>query len=163
MASARVAAQSMNQYMSREQLLQFGATITHLAGKGNYTYIYFLDAPRQLSAKNLACFAVDLPQFVRIHKSYLINPDHVAGYQSSDTDCRKVALQVANEWLPVSKRNSKAVACLFKPKNPAKELRGEWYSVLPPEKASARYTIVSQRVQAALLNALIDEELGQLN
>lgn len=105
-------------------IIELSRRILYLAGDGNYTHVYFVDAPKQLYAKTLAYFALHLPTFVRIHKSYLVNPDYVVGYQTDSN--RGATLQVGNEWLRVSKRKIKIVAPLFKPKGPKK---GEWQYV----------------------------------
>lgn len=53
-------------------------TITHMEGEGNYTYIYTTTGKKYLVSKTLKSLAVNLnANFIRVHKSYLVNTDFV--------------------------------------------------------------------------------------
>ena len=91
--------------------IQPSHTITYLAGDANYTHIFFQDGSTQLFARTLSSLVPLLPDFVRIHKTFLVNPWWVTGYQS--TGFRKAVIEVGGAWLPVSRRNIRAVKTLF--------------------------------------------------
>lgn len=53
---------------------------------GAYTYVYLTDGKKMLVCKNIKAFAEKLPQdeFVRVHKSYIINVNAISKYVKSD-------------------------------------------------------------------------------
>ncbi len=113
--------------MNKRQFAQHLAKITYLAASGNYIYIHFADAPRQLYARTLSSFALDLPQFVRIHKSYLVNPGYVTRV---DRDAlRGASLLIGADRLPVSKRRFKEIKLRFSSKASSKSMRNEWHYI----------------------------------
>jgi len=63
-------------------LIQHPALITHLTGLSNYSWIHFCDGKKELIAKPLLYFEKRLPQFLRIHKTALINPYYVEEYKA---------------------------------------------------------------------------------
>ncbi|GAB4039467.1 LytR/AlgR family response regulator transcription factor [Spirosoma gilvum] len=48
--------------------------IVWFQGSGNYTFVYFADGNHMLSCCTLLFFEQQLPDFIRVHKSALINP-----------------------------------------------------------------------------------------
>jgi DNA-binding LytR/AlgR family response regulator len=92
--------------------------ITHIRGEGNYATVHFVDRPSQTYALTLARLANHLPQLVRIHKSYLVNPEHVVeGHYKRTNEARVL---VGEQWLPISRR--RAVEAWVKLTNPSKAL-----------------------------------------
>jgi DNA-binding LytR/AlgR family response regulator len=83
--------------------------ITYISGEGNYATVHFVDRPSQTYALTLARLASHLPELVRIHKSYLVNPDHVVNCQHKRTTEARVL--IGKEWLPISRRRA-AEACV---------------------------------------------------
>lgn len=59
--------------------------ILYLESARNYTTIHLVDGTKQVSSKNLGFYEKQLPasRFFRIHRSYLINLDHLEGYDSN--------------------------------------------------------------------------------
>lgn len=53
-------------------------SIIWVQGNGNYTWFYFTHQPKYLSATTLKWVEAQLPGFIRVHKSGLINPTQVA-------------------------------------------------------------------------------------
>ncbi|WP_229217153.1 LytR/AlgR family response regulator transcription factor [Dyadobacter luteus] len=52
--------------------------ITFMEGEGNYTYIYTTSGKKYLVSKTLKSLAMNLDSdFVRVHKSYLVNTKYV--------------------------------------------------------------------------------------
>ena len=88
-------------------LLKQYQQIAYMTGESNYTRIHFVDAPPQIHARTLGYFAELLPEFVRIHKTYLVNPSHITDYRASAA--KKVNLQVLAQWLPISRHRIKEV------------------------------------------------------
>jgi two-component system LytT family response regulator len=59
--------------------------ITHLEGEGNYTYIHTRQGKKHLVSKTLKVVMEILQaDFIRIHKSFIINPVHVAAQLEPD-------------------------------------------------------------------------------
>lgn len=82
--------------------------ITCLEGEGNYTYIYTYSGKKYLVAKtikNLHMSLNDNSGFVRIHKSYLINTNHIVDY----TDQDRTIKMAGGKEVPVSRRKSREV------------------------------------------------------
>ncbi len=53
------------------------ALLTYLIGANNYTWVQFRGGKRVLLSKSLTYFSEQLPDFIRIHKTALINPAFV--------------------------------------------------------------------------------------
>ena len=53
-------------------------SIIWVEGHGNYSWVYFTQQPRYLWATTLKQVEAQLPGFIRVHKSALVNPAHVA-------------------------------------------------------------------------------------
>jgi two-component system LytT family response regulator len=82
--------------------------ITCLEGEGNYTYIYTYSGKKYLVArtiKNLHMSLNESNDFVRIHKSYLINTNHIVDYAGQD---RTITMAGGKEVL-VSRRKSREI------------------------------------------------------
>ena len=69
-------------------------SIIWVEGHGNYSWVYFTDQPRYLSAKTLKWIEDQLPGFIRVHKSALLNPTHVAGVTL--TAPRRLSIRMSN-------------------------------------------------------------------
>lgn len=98
--------------MIANQVNKISDSVLFLAGDGNYTHIHFLVKPAALYATTLSAFEKEMPSFVRIHKSYLINPAYI-------TDCRSngiksIEVLIGRRWLPVSRRRTDAVESVLK-------------------------------------------------
>ncbi|MFD2571498.1 LytTR family transcriptional regulator DNA-binding domain-containing protein [Spirosoma soli] len=113
--------------MNKHQLIEQLDRVTYLAGDGNYTNVYFVDSAKQLFATTLGDFARDFPEFIRIHKSYLINPAHIADYRSDSV--KGAAIRIGDQWLPISRRKINDIKPLIKPKVLT---GGVWYQIQKP-------------------------------
>lgn len=85
--------------------------ITHLEGYGNYTRIYLLEKPNPIViSQTLKWFEDQLPQFVRVHKSLLVNNQFVRGIARRDQEKRTVWLRLQNNAsVKVSRRRADTV------------------------------------------------------
>lgn len=87
--------------------------IIHCKGEGNYTHIYFEDKKHLLVAKTLVEFEELLSgfNFVRTHKSHLVNLKHVQAYLRVDGG----ALRLSNgDEVTISRRRREAVLEMLK-------------------------------------------------
>lgn len=82
-------------------------SILYLSGKGNYTNVHFNGKKTELYSLTLARFCEDLPDFIRIHKAYLVNPRYIQAYQFYPISQARV--QVGDMWLPISRRRIQEV------------------------------------------------------
>lgn len=76
--SLKIALPTMEGYLFKQI-----AQITVLHAQGNYTQLFFTDGSNLLVCKTLSNVEKMLrwhPQFIRIHRSYTINLDHVEKY-----------------------------------------------------------------------------------
>ncbi|GAB4034384.1 hypothetical protein GCM10028809_39630 [Spirosoma gilvum] len=68
-------------------------TIVRLQGYGNYSWMYLANQPRPvLLAQTLKWFEEQLPDFVRVHKSELINPTFIQTVFHHDAQSMEVGL-----------------------------------------------------------------------
>jgi len=81
--------------------------ITFLEGEGNYTFIYTNTGKKYLVSKTLKSLAEQLnPNFMRVHKSYLVNADYIVERLEDD---RMLKLSCGKE-VAVSRRKIKEVS-----------------------------------------------------
>lgn len=87
------------------------AEIIRLEGEGNYTQFYLIDNKKYLSAKTMKEYEEILLQhnFLRIHKSHLVNKSFVAGYQNEG-----LVILKDNTSLPVSRQRKQEIGALLK-------------------------------------------------
>lgn len=84
--------------------------ITFLEGEGNYTFIYTNTGKKYLVSKTLKSLSEQLSgNFVRVHKSYLVNADYVVERLDED---RLLKLSCGKEVM-VSRRKIKEVTFLL--------------------------------------------------
>ena len=79
--------------------------IAYLAGANNYCWIYFRNGEKKLLAKPISYLESKLPNFVRVHKTILLNPAYVKrlDHPPSNKMAGKVQLD-SGEVFPVSRR-----------------------------------------------------------
>ena len=81
--------------------------ITFLEGEGNYTFIYTNAGKRYLVSKTLKSLAEILADnFIRVHKSYLVNSDYVVERMEDD---RMLKMSCGKEVI-VSRRKIKEIS-----------------------------------------------------
>lgn len=74
--------------------------ITHMQGDGNYTFVYTPLGKRYLISKTMKTLLQILDAgFLRVHKSYTVNPDHVVSRLESDRLLLSSGLQI-----PIARR-----------------------------------------------------------
>jgi two-component system LytT family response regulator len=89
------------------------AEIIRLEGEGNYTQFYLTGERKYLSAKTMKEYEEILVQhnFLRIHKSHLINRSYIESYRNEGT-----VLLKNNISIPVSRQRRQTVSLLLKGK-----------------------------------------------
>lgn len=58
------------------------SSIEYLEGVGNYTNVYIVGQKPVMVSRTLKRFEEVLPGFIRIHKSRLVNPNHIGEYKA---------------------------------------------------------------------------------
>lgn len=82
-------------------------SITFLEGEGNYTFIYTNTGKRYLVSKTLKSLAEHLnPNFIRVHKSYLVNSDYVVERMEDD----RMLKMACGKEVVVSRRKIKEIS-----------------------------------------------------
>ncbi|WP_345026240.1 LytTR family DNA-binding domain-containing protein [Ravibacter arvi] len=82
--------------------------ITCMEGEGNYTYIYTYSGKKYLvpkTIKNLHTHLNNDDDFIRVHKSYLINTNHIVDY----TDVDRTIKMAGGKEVYISRRKSKEI------------------------------------------------------
>lgn len=77
--------------------------ILYLEGNDSYTTIHFTDGRHSLSSRHIRLFesGLDPRRFFRIHKSYIINLQHLVGFNRAEGN---MALMSGGKMLPVGRR-----------------------------------------------------------
>lgn len=84
--------------------------ITLLEGEGNYSYVYTRMGNKYLICKTLKSLAIQLEgNFIRVHKSFLVNSDLVV---ACTVDGRALRMVCGNEAV-VSRRKTKEIIEIF--------------------------------------------------
>lgn len=87
-------------HIGSKVLLLEAKEITYLQGDGNYTFVHTITGKRYLVSKTMKTIAAVLDAgFLRIHKSHMINPDHLVARIKSD----RVRLSCGQQ-LPIARR-----------------------------------------------------------
>ena len=95
----------------REQLLV--EQITYLEGSINYCYIHLINQPSILIPYHLKLMQQRLPDFVRIHKRYLLNPLFIPATLTLDSRVKEVTLRTG-EVLPIARRRVAELTTRFR-------------------------------------------------
>lgn len=97
-------------------LLSYPILLAYFVGADNYTWVYFRNGKRQLLAKPLVYFEQRLPDFIRIHKTALVNPAFVADIQPPPRPKMAATVQLQDGTvLPVSRRRWPTVLATLQP------------------------------------------------
>ena len=85
--------------------LEYPERIAYLAGANNYCWIHFRDGEKKLLAKPISYLENKLPDFIRVHKTVLLNPAYVKSLDHPPRNkmAGKVHLD-SGEVFPVSRR-----------------------------------------------------------
>ena len=77
--------------------------ITHLEASNSYTTVFTSDGRKVISSKNIRVFEthLDAKKFFRVHKSYIINLEHLKGFSRGEVN---MALLDNGAVIPVSRR-----------------------------------------------------------
>lgn len=79
--------------------------ITHLQGEGNYTYIHTCQGKRYIVSKTLKNVQEILcADFLRVHKSYVINPEYITARLDAD-----MLLMSCGHKVPIARRRIREV------------------------------------------------------
>ena len=85
--------------------LQHPVLISHLSGANNYSFVHFRTGEQLLVSKSLRFLEHQLPSFIRIHKTLLVNPTCVVTLQShASTKNSGAVILEDGTVLPVSRR-----------------------------------------------------------
>ncbi|GAB4024810.1 response regulator transcription factor [Spirosoma koreense] len=85
--------------------LQYPDRINYFSGANNYCWIYFRDGEKKLLAKPISYLERQLPGFIRVHKTVLVNPAYIKNLHEPPR--KKMGGQVSldsGEVFPVSRR-----------------------------------------------------------
>lgn len=118
--------------------LQRPELIAYFSGANNYCWIYFRNGEKKLLAKPISYLESQLPSFIRVHKTVLINPAYVKSLDQPPH--KKMAGKVyldTGEVFPVSRRRWSQVV--------------ESLQVVRPERVGGgERALTSTRVQSSL-------------
>lgn len=112
------------------QILEHPSLIAYFSGASNYTWLQFRNGERRLLSKSLTYFEEQLPGFVRIHKTALVNPACVVGTEAPPRPKMAGIVRMHDGTeLPVSRRRWEDVARLLQARLDESEVSGDELSV----------------------------------
>jgi len=86
-------------------ILEHPVLIEYMSGANNYTWLYFQDGRELLISKPLRYFEKQLPDFIRVHKTALVNPQYIQELQVPPRRRMAGAVRMSSEVvLPVGRR-----------------------------------------------------------
>lgn len=92
------------------------ALIAYLAGANNYTWLYFRNGEKKMLAKPISYLETQLTEFIRVHKTALVNPACVEKLQQPPRQRMAGSVQLEGGIvLPVSRRRWREVALALQP------------------------------------------------
>ncbi|NID11216.1 LytTR family DNA-binding domain-containing protein [Fibrivirga algicola] len=92
------------------------ALIAYLAGANNYTWLHFRNGEKKMLAKPISYLETQLPDFIRVHKTALVNPACVEKLQQPPRQRMAGSVQLEGGIvLPVSRRRWREVALALEP------------------------------------------------
>lgn len=77
-------------------------TIVYMEGDGGYTKCYFSDGRMVRLSCKISFANRQLPSFIRIHNSYLVNPAYILNWRHTDKYWSKILLLKTGVSLPIS-------------------------------------------------------------
>ncbi|GAB3687399.1 hypothetical protein GCM10027592_00880 [Spirosoma flavus] len=88
--------------------------INYLSGANNYSWVYFRDGEKRLLAKPISYLETLLPDFIRVHKTALINPAYITKlYQPPRRKMSGKVYLDTGDVFPVSRRRLQTVIDLL--------------------------------------------------
>ena len=89
-------------------------SIVWIAGDDSYAHLYFLNGQHYTITRTLKWFVLQLPDFVRLHKSILVNPVHVTDCQREQPRSALVTVRTGTTF-PVAHRRVEGVVKSLQP------------------------------------------------
>ncbi|MBD2700032.1 LytTR family transcriptional regulator DNA-binding domain-containing protein [Spirosoma sp. BT702] len=94
--------------------------INHLSGANNYSWIHFRDGEKKLLAKPISYLELLLPDFIRVHKTALLNPAFITKlYQPPRRKMSGKVYMDTGDVFPVSRRRLQTVIDLLQRRDEA--------------------------------------------
>lgn len=149
--------------------IQHPVLIAYLEGANNYTWLHFRNGKKQLLAKPISYFETVLGNFVRIHKTLLINPICVEQLHKPSRPKMSGGVQLEGDiMLAVSRRRWNQVVDLLDDRAPASATKdvnsAEYQKLLKPELAlrlesGLSIVVVTDNTQSELLLNQVADKL----
>lgn len=95
-------------YVGKRGLSVFVSTIVRIEANGSYSWLYTRNGQRYLISRPINLLTRQLPDFWRIHKSFMVNPDYVVGPVSTVLLTGRLQLSTGDSVL-VARRQKKKV------------------------------------------------------
>lgn len=126
------------------------ALIAYLAGANNYTWLHFRNGEKKMLAKPISYLETQLTDFIRVHKTALVNPACVEKLQHPPRQRMAGSVQLeGGVVLPVSRRRWREVATALQPylspDEAPVETAPEAFDNSPTLSKSDDYSVVTSR------------------
>jgi DNA-binding LytR/AlgR family response regulator len=73
--------------------------VSRIVGEANYSRLYFTDGSQVLFSRVLKSYQDEYPDFIRIHKSLLINAQWVTGWTRKGANAMHVTVGAVRYWV----------------------------------------------------------------
>ncbi|GAB2555882.1 hypothetical protein GCM10027190_02470 [Spirosoma areae] len=105
--------------------------ILYVAGDSNYSWFYLSKGGRVLTCYPLRHYTALLPDFIRVHKGYLVNPAYVVSLERTGPESAVVSMK-NRAVLPVARRRLALVQQVFRQYHRAMNEALEYERTLTP-------------------------------
>jgi CheY-like chemotaxis protein len=136
--------------------------IAHIQGDNNYSWIYYRDGRKLLVSKTLGYFEKKLPNFIRIHKTAMVNLNAIQDYTPPPRNKMQAKIHLFNGLtLPVGRRRWSRLKDII---TSACELATPPVHVAKPIRSTNLqriYVVISDQIKADLVEQLVTDRWSQ--
>jgi CheY-like chemotaxis protein len=133
------------------------ALITHLQGANNYSWLYYQDGKKILLSKPLRYFEQRLPDFIRVHKTALVNPHYVTGFTPPPRNKMQGTIYLVDDLaLPVGRRRfNQLKGILMNAVQRTASLAIREATLVQKKPAQWLYIVIADELKAGLIERLL--------
>jgi CheY-like chemotaxis protein len=141
------------------EIFEYPSSINYLSGASNYSWVYFRDGRKILISKPISYFEIRLPQFLRVHKTALVNPTSIDRLENPPRP--KMAGKMFlfdGTVLPVSRRRWNDITALLRTQEPVAPLAALPPVDFSPQGPSTIITVMDSTDNFALLQKMAEKK-----
>jgi DNA-binding NarL/FixJ family response regulator len=137
------------------------ALITYILGDNNYSWLCFRNGQKLLVSKTLYYFEKRLPDFIRVHKTAMVNPTYVKGFTAPPRTKMQGKIHLSNGiTLPVGRRRwSQLKGLIMAVSQGATVDQSE--KTAQPTTLQRIYLVITDQIKASLVAQTLEDQWSQ--